>query len=726
MWALLRAGAALAVAVGLATWQLARLLVWLSRLPVRHFWTFSGSRYRLAWAAVLSLAALCALVLALPILLHALAPELLPGWARGWQGLVVAVVLAAVGFLGVPSALRDLLVSVTQRRILLGLLPAADAAEVPDPRGEERAGGRDIVILLDGTSNRADRRDEAGQPAVTNIVRLHRMLLCDEGQITWYRAGVGSDTSSSAGEAQRNQRILEVVGQDLGARLYAWWGTLVRAVESATGHGTEEAIAAAYAEIIRSWRPGDRIHILGFSRGAYAARCTAGVISRYGLLKPEYGRYAADVVTLYRSRPRQDETPRPLPPAMIWPRPEVRVRLLGLFDTVASLGAPLWGDWHRLWARWDSPKGLDTDPAPVCDLVCHAVSMDERRSQFLPTLLTMPDAKQGTCRTPWLEQVWFRGSHGDVGGGYAETGLSDIALGWMMERARAAGLRFRAEAAASLSPDPMALPHDELVRRRHWRLFGSWPRWHPVPGHEVPGCPGLLHASVLARAARVERHLGRPDLTVLGPPGSAPARIVVEAQHEWHRTGLALEGEGACYRVTWLGGEWRNATQEPCGPAGQAPGRWEMGRRIFGWRKRHPEAPWMALVITIAHPQRWPLRERGFWLLLRRLLLRDPQELRDQLAPIGMELRAPGDSAWLRSEAPAGLLHAFANDLWQTARNNAGGVVLEVARVREEEVPAEAPLWVLARGGPDADRREDWRWRRCERALPSRAHPAGG
>ena len=32
-------------------------------------------------------------------------------------------------------------------------------------------------------------------------------------------------------------------------------------------------------------------------------------------------------------------------------------------------------------------------------------------------------------------EVWFRGVHSDIGGGYAETGLSDLAMAWMIEQA---------------------------------------------------------------------------------------------------------------------------------------------------------------------------------------------------------------------------------------------------------------------------------------------------
>lgn len=43
-----------------------------------------------------------------------------------------------------------------------------------------------------------------------------------------------------------------------------------------------------------------------------------------------------------------------------------------------------------------------------------------------------------------LEQRWFAGVHSNVGGGYANEGLSNIALQWLMKKAEATGLVFEA------------------------------------------------------------------------------------------------------------------------------------------------------------------------------------------------------------------------------------------------------------------------------------------
>jgi len=39
-----------------------------------------------------------------------------------------------------------------------------------------------------------------------------------------------------------------------------------------------------------------------------------------------------------------------------------------------------------------------------------------------------------------MEQRWFCGVHSNIGGGYVDARLNDIALGWMMAKASAVGL----------------------------------------------------------------------------------------------------------------------------------------------------------------------------------------------------------------------------------------------------------------------------------------------
>jgi len=297
--------------------------------------------------------------------------------------------------------------------------------------------------------------------------------------------------------------------------------------------------------------------------------------------------------------------------------------------------------------------------------------------------------------------VWFRGAQADVGGGYASTGLSDITREWMMDALVERGLSFRPEARKDLQPDPLALPHDELVRKPSWRLFGSWPRWHPVPGdwakreHDVP--PGTLHRSVLRRA-HVLRKLGRPEMLRLRIGQSEV--VDVDAHREWYRSGIAL-GHGETVRITWVAGHWRDAEKPPCGPDGQDPKGLDLARRLSWWLRRLPQERWMTLAVILGHPRKWPVRELGFGRLVEYLFLTDPPEMLAQIAPIGRDLTELNAAVCIRNDAAGGLLCFFGNDLWLTAKNNSGAL-----RLRIERIEAAAPgdrLWRVNSDG-------SWTW----------------
>ena len=99
----------------------------------------------------------------------------------------------------------------------------------------------------------------------------------------------------------------------------------------------------------------------------------------------------------------------------------------------------------------------DTELSGAVEHAYHALAIDERRAPFEPALWFYKP-KPGQI----IEQKWFCGVHSDIGGGYPERGLSDITLGWMIEKAQGPGLKFDNDAlqAYTLHPDPRAMLHN--------------------------------------------------------------------------------------------------------------------------------------------------------------------------------------------------------------------------------------------------------------------------
>ncbi|MGL5924209.1 DUF2235 domain-containing protein [Chroococcidiopsis sp.] len=118
-------------------------------------------------------------------------------------------------------------------------------------------------------------------------------------------------------------------------------------------------------------------------------------------------------------------------------RREVKITLLGCWDTVGALGVP---DRIPVLSRLINRKYKfhDTYLSSIIQNALHAIAIDEIRRVFNVT----PMQKSSRAGNQTLEQVWFPGTHGCTGGGsWNETGLSDAALSWMMDRITALGLK---------------------------------------------------------------------------------------------------------------------------------------------------------------------------------------------------------------------------------------------------------------------------------------------
>lgn len=247
------------------------------------------------------------------------------------------------------------------------------------------------------------------------------------------------------------------------------------------GHGFDNLICRAYGWLASHYRPGDRIWLLGYSRGAYAVRSLAGIIDLLGLLRHEEAteRAVRDMFRHYRADPaslaaRQFAHGRC--------HDEVAIEMVGVFDTVKSLGLrfPL------LWLLLrDKTRFHNHHLGPTIKHGFHALALDETRNAFAPVLWECPPGWEGN-----VEQVWFRGAHGDIGGqvGALEAArpLANIPLVWMLERAEAAGLalppgwadRFPQDVNAPMVGTWRAWGKFFLVRRRRPRMTDVSERLH--------------------------------------------------------------------------------------------------------------------------------------------------------------------------------------------------------------------------------------------------------
>jgi uncharacterized protein (DUF2235 family) len=336
-----------------------------------------------------------------------------------------------------------------------------------------------LIVCCDGTWNRPDHVDQ-GVAAPTNVAKVALALADrdDEGnpQVLHYEAGVGT------------RRWEHLLGGGLGV-------------------GLSRNVQECYRFIVDAYEPGDKLYFFGFSRGAFTARSTVGLVRNCGILRREHRGRVAEGYTLYRN-PRKDTQPSGIAAELFrrtYSHPEVFIDFVGVWDTVGALGIPIDGfrppRLSRLWAFHDTTLSRYVLNA------FHAVAVDERRKPFRPTLwVKKDDASDQT-----LEQVWFAGVHCDVGGGYRDPELSEIPLLWMADKARDCGLAFKSDhlvagagasdpegrrAGIGLAPDPLGPLHDS--RTRFYLALPSYDRaLAGENGAEVDG--GAVASSVAAR-----------------------------------------------------------------------------------------------------------------------------------------------------------------------------------------------------------------------------------
>ena len=90
----------------------------------------------------------------------------------------------------------------------------------------------------------------------------------------------------------------------------------------------------------------------------------------------------------------------------------VKVKFLGVWDTVGALGVPMFSKTPLARAKYGFH---DTSLGRVVENAYHAVAIHEQREDYQVTLW---DAKH-PHGTKEVEQRWFPGAHANVGGGYA-------------------------------------------------------------------------------------------------------------------------------------------------------------------------------------------------------------------------------------------------------------------------------------------------------------------
>ncbi|KDR68085.1 hypothetical protein GALMADRAFT_1354883 [Galerina marginata CBS 339.88] len=362
--------------------------------------------------------------------------------------------------------------------------------------------GRNLIVSIDGTANQFGDKN-------TNVIELYHLILKGvmDGQRTWYNSGIGTYARPSWKSLKFYRQVMH------------------NKIDLAIAWDFERTVMAAYRWLSDNYEPGDCIFLFGFSRGAFQVRVLSAMINKVGLIYKGNEMQIPFAYELYAD-PKSDEPTATQVGVPLGESPQterlssadrfkkafsyedVKVHFVGAWDTVSSIG--IVRGTHLLPGTVDGMKH-------VC-YFRHALALDERRVKFLPEYAyggsTKPPAALDNANQSFLSrllagmkkviakksanvaetsdvadtadvtdkldvekkkhqhtlEVWFAGTHSDIGGGNAYNVSMDRSrppLRWMVFEAGALGLR--------TAPFQRELSFKEQIEIKESLTYAWWP-----------------------------------------------------------------------------------------------------------------------------------------------------------------------------------------------------------------------------------------------------------
>jgi uncharacterized protein (DUF2235 family) len=127
---------------------------------------------------------------------------------------------------------------------------------------------KNILIFSDGTGQSGGVTFDENRTNIYKLFRATRVgpdsAIDPSDQVAFYDPGLGSPRDNHFPFGWLGRKIYNLISEG-------------------TGFGITANIVDCYAALIRLWKPGDRVFLFGFSRGAYTVRCLAAVIAYCGI-----------------------------------------------------------------------------------------------------------------------------------------------------------------------------------------------------------------------------------------------------------------------------------------------------------------------------------------------------------------------------------------------------------------------------------------------------------
>lgn len=359
---------------------------------------------------------------------------------------------------------------------------------------------KNIVLCADGTGNMGGYTPSSNVFKIYNEIDVHN----NKKQLKFYDNGVGTNKNK-----------------------------YLRAASGALGFGFKTNVRDLYLFLARNYGKKDQVYFFGFSRGAATVRACSGFIAACGLVKgkdmkeDELQDAVDEALHAYvkiKSNPSLAEKCKETNSWGVIP-----IQFLGVWDTVSSLGFP------RNWTNTSIGLLVINVAFKLLDYIsdrvlphnfynyeltdkvkyaCQALAIDDERTSFWPMVWNEKNHSKP------VEQVWFAGMHSNVGGGYPRAGMANVALEWMMRKAKNNGLIFKGNSLKNAQDD--AHPHGRMFNSRDG--FAIYYRYNPRDIEKL--CKNRLDSNIKIHESVIERMTYK---TANYAPGNLPMKFEVVA-----------------------------------------------------------------------------------------------------------------------------------------------------------------------------------------------------
>ncbi|KAG0591134.1 hypothetical protein M758_1G149600 [Ceratodon purpureus] len=341
-------------------------------------------------------------------------------------------------------------------------------------KGKEDLLGRNLVLMFDGTWNVRGNW--------TNVARMFEAVDRVKEVPTEYTRWKADNFHPDGEPKPRDGERVQLVKYITGVGTHETWRKVSSLAGAMWGYGLSQIMLEGYLWLSENYRTHDRIFVFGFSRGAFTARALVSLLHMCrGVLKldPKMSDAAKKKLLetaydLYTKRNESKKDNDALKQFGLDKCRRVRVKMVGVWDTVGALGVPdslsnITPTWYNAPIRWGLSammtqiqkrnyyRFFNQGLPCIVDEAYHALAIDEHRVDFLPSLWNKrkqlkphdDDEALGIVlpKEQIVEQCWFVGSHCNVGGGVDNDldpeDLWQLSYEWMQQKAENAGLRFK-------------------------------------------------------------------------------------------------------------------------------------------------------------------------------------------------------------------------------------------------------------------------------------------